>query len=888
MASVIARHDWGATSLGPMDTWSGELRSLLRVLLTSRFSMWLGWGPDLAFFYNDAYRRDTLGMKHPWALGRPAREVWAEAWDELSPRIDHVMAEGLATWDEALELRLERGGYPEETYHTFSYSPIPADDGSVQGLLCVVTEETHRVVVGRRMATLRRLASDLSAHLSEDEMLAALGDGLQTNLRDLPFACVYLEDAPGTARLACTSGIAPGAAGAPGTLAGRDDAWPLPADGGALVLDDVERRFGDLPAGAWDRPPAHAVVVPLAGRAGEGPKGWFVAGLNPLRPVEQEYVGWVELLAGQIAASLATARAYEDERRRAEALAELDRAKTTFFSDISHELRTPLTLMSGPLQEAVDRPDLPADLREHLGFAHRGSGRLLKLVNTLLEFARIEAGRVEARFEPMDLAEFTGDIASAFRSGAQAMGLRMTVDCPPLPEPVYVDPEMWEKIVSNLLSNALKFTHAGEVRLRLELRDGHAVLRVRDTGIGIDEDHLPQLFQRFHRVRGAAGRTHEGSGIGLALVSELAQLHGGDASVTSEPGAGSEFTVRVPRGRAHIDEDHLADGPGRRDGATTRLFLQEVMSWTGQVEDSPEPPADTDNPLAAATGRILLADDNADMRAYLSRLLGARYRVDAVADGEQALRSVAADPPDLIVSDVMMPRVDGLELVRRLRADPATARVPVMLLSARAGEEASAEGLAAGADDYLLKPFTARELLARVGAHVALGRARREAEDRERAARERIEALQARTARDEQRLRLLATASTTCLWATDRGGVVREPSSSWEEFTGQATDAYLGPDRGWLDAFAAADRDRLVAWFTEEAAPVEAVARLRRGDGTGRRVRLNAVPVVLDDGSVAEWVASATDVEDELRLREEHERQHRELRVAQTQIAQAT
>ncbi|MFN8109380.1 MAG: response regulator [Thermoleophilia bacterium] len=888
VAEVIASRDWASTPLGPREDWPAELRSLLRVLLTSRFSMWLGWGPDLAFFYNDAYRRDTLGTKHPWALGRPAREVWAEAWDDLAPRIEQVMAEGRSTWDQALELRLERGDSPEETYHTFSYSPITGDDGAVLGLFCVVTEETHRVIGARRMATLRRLGGDLAMQLEEDEMLRALGGSLASNTRDLPFTCVYVSEADGVARLAGTSGITPGAPGAPEVIAGDAPAWPLPSGGGPLVVDDLRDRFGDLPTGEWDRPPSRAVVVPLVMRAGDPPLGWFVAGMNPLRPLDQEALGWVELVAGRIAGSLATVRAYAGERRRAEALAELDRAKTTFFSDISHELRTPLTLMSGPLQQATQRPELPDDLREQLGFAYRGSGRLLKLVNTLLEFARIEAGRVDARFEPIELAAFTEDIASAFRSGAETMGLRMTVACAPLGEPVFVDPEMWEKIVSNLLSNALKFTHEGEVHVALALEDADAVLRVRDTGIGIAPDDLPELFRRFHRVRGAEGRTHEGSGIGLALVSELAQLHGGRAGVRSRPGAGSEFEVRIPRGRAHIPDEHLAAAPAMRDGVTTQQFVQEVLSWADDPDPAPEfPGMPVADARAAASGRILVADDNADMRAYLTRLLGSHYEVRALANGHDVLRAAMDDPPDLIVSDVMMPRVDGLEMVRRLRANPRTARIPVMLLSARAGVEASEEGLDSGADDYLLKPFSARELLARVGAHMALGRARREAEDQERAARERIEDLQARTARDEQRLRLLATASTTCLWGTDAAGVVTEPSPSWEEFTGQATSEYLGPDRGWLDAFDGPDRERLTHWFTGPARPRDAVARLRHADGTHRRVRLHAVPVTAE-GAVGEWIASATDVEDELLLREEHERQHLELRVAQAQIAQAT
>ncbi|MBC8092741.1 MAG: PAS domain-containing protein, partial [Pseudonocardia sp.] len=199
MGRVMAAHDWAATSVGPPQDWPAELRNVVRIVLPSRFSMWLGWGPELAFFYNDAYQRDTLRSKHPWALGRPAREVWAEIWDDIGPRIHSVLETGEATWDEGLQLMLERSGYLEETYHTFSYSPLRAEDGRVAGFLCVVSEDTERVLGERRLRVLSELG-DISAvtEPTVDEACAAAVAVLRRGRADVPFAAVYLVEPDGS------------------------------------------------------------------------------------------------------------------------------------------------------------------------------------------------------------------------------------------------------------------------------------------------------------------------------------------------------------------------------------------------------------------------------------------------------------------------------------------------------------------------------------------------------------------------------------------------------------------------------------------------------------------------------------------------------------------
>jgi PAS domain S-box-containing protein len=460
------------------------------------------------------------------------------------------------------------------------------------------------------------------------------------------------------------------------------------------------------------------------------------------------------------------------EQRRVEVLAELDRAKTAFLSNVSHEFRTPLTLLLGPTADALaDRVSLlPPRQRERLEFIRRGGLRLHKLVNTLLDFSRIQAGHVQPMYAPTDIATLTADLASTFRSAVERAGLRLVVDCAPLgnlPQPVYLDRDMWEQIVLNLLSNALKFTFTGEitVTVRTTGRKGDGVeLEVRDTGSGIPDGELPHVFDRFYRVQNAHARTDEGTGIGLALVQELVRLHGGTVRVTSELGMGSAFTVTIPTGNAHLPSDRVARREYPSDARIQPVRLSDAALFAddalGSVFDTPgvtpapgplsttaaqnEYASDSQPSFDGASGQgvrqthaeahatptaratILVADDNADMRAYLVRLLSEHWDVRTATDGLSALDAARSHPPDLIVADVVMPGLDGFALIAALRDNPQTLAAPVILLSARAGDEATVEGLQAGADDYLIKPFSSRELLARVQTHLELARVRKE------------------------------------------------------------------------------------------------------------------------------------------------------------------
>ncbi|MER5873207.1 SpoIIE family protein phosphatase [Streptomyces sp. NPDC002044] len=744
----LALVDWAATPLGVPEDWPQSLRTTVSILLSSKFSMWMAWGPELTFFCNSAYRRDTLGRKYPWALGRPASEVWAEIWGDIGPRIDTVLSTGEATWDQALLLFVERSGYPEESYHTFSYSPLRDDDGDVVGMLCVVSEETERVIGERRMATLRDLGSDPSVVRTEREMLDFARLQLSRNPHDLPFTLTYLFQDDGSSGLSAATGIRKDHPAAAELLPpDSDSVWPTAAaargETTLVPLDGDGAVFADLPTGERAEGPLQALVVPLRQQGG-APYGFMVVGLNRYRDLDEGYRGFVELVAGHVATAVASARSYQAQQRRAEELAELDRAKTAFFSNISHEFRTPLTLIMGPVAELRDRlADADEGVREELEVIHRNGLRLGKLVNTLLDFSRIEAGRMQASYEPVDLAAVTGELASVFRSAVDKAGLDFRVDCSPLPEPVYIDRGMWEKVVLNLLSNALKFTFDGSIRVAVGTEDGAAVVSVDDTGIGVAAEEMPRLFERFHRIENARSRSNEGSGIGLALVRELVGLHGGEISASSAQGVGTRFTIRLPFGSAHLPADTVLPDPttgavtGQGASAAhtaTEPFVQEALRWLPGEPTAPVPAADGSVPDGSADGapagpelpaHVLVADDNADMREYLGRLLrGAGYQVSTVDDGRQAMGAIRAHAFDLVVSDVMMPHLDGLALVAALRADQRTASLPVLLLSARAGQEASIEGLQAGADDYLVKPFAAAELLARVRANIRLARLR--------------------------------------------------------------------------------------------------------------------------------------------------------------------
>ena len=718
MGALIRSFNWDATQLRDVSGWPQSLRTSVSICLSSRFPMVIFWGPELVLFYNDAHV-PMLGGKHPRSLGQPGLEAWAEVRDVVEPMLRAVMTTGEPTFSEDLMLPIVRSGRADESYFTFSYGPIRDESGGIGGVFCAVMETTERVIEGRRLRLLNALAEAARAKTPADACALVAAQTARFP-SDVPFALLYLlDEVAGVVRLAGAANIEPGTPEAPASIAlGYGATGTFEGAWAQHVAQLVESRAS-----------ARAeVLLPIERSGGGRPFGFIVAGLSPILRQSASYDRFHKLLSSSISQIVSDAAAYADERGRAEVLAELDRAKTAFFSNVSHEFRTPLTLLLGPTEEALADTDEPLGehQRERIELVHRNALRLGKLVNNLLDFASIEAGRIEAHYVAIDLATATRDLVSVFRSAIERAGLRVDVaGISDLPEPVYVDRDMWEKIVLNLVSNALKFTFEGSIAISLQQVDDDAELSIADTGIGIAPAEMPRLFERFHRIRGARARTHEGTGIGLALVQELARLHGGAVRATSVPGEGTTFFVRIKRGRAHLPAERI-DTPSSLSSTShgTAPFAEEVLRWL------PSDPRQSWPPLPAVLGprppgaspeprsRVLVADDNADMRDHLVRILSGRYDVEAVADGAEALRVAKRVRPDLVLADVMMPNMDGFELVRALRGETSTRDVPIMLLSARAGEEATTEGLETGADDYVVKPFSARELVARVDAQL--------------------------------------------------------------------------------------------------------------------------------------------------------------------------
>jgi signal transduction histidine kinase/FixJ family two-component response regulator len=763
MGERIRAFEWENTPLGPVEQWPQSLLTLVATSIRSRFPIVIWWDSHYyAMLYNDAYISFLGKTKHPGWLGRSGRECWKEIWPTIGPMLESVFETGQPTWSEDLLLVLDRNLPREEAYFTFSYSAIPGAADAVDGIFCACAETTERVIGERRLKTLRDLASSASQARSAEEACEKAASLLAYNTTDIPFALIYLLDRNRTvAHLVAHSGVSvPDLAETRTILLSSPPGmshWPfdqVAREATPVLVSPLPGEWGMLPAGPWPKPSNAALVLPMFAPGQNQVTGLLVVGVNPRRELDESYRDFFQMVAGHVATAVANARAYEEERRRAEALAELDRAKTLFFSNISHEFRTPLTLMLGPTEDLLtDDHALSAEQRDQVEILKRNTLRLLRLVNTLLDFSRIEAGRIEAVYEPVDLAALTADLASNFRSAIEKAGMILNVKCPSLEVPVYVDQQMWEKIVLNLLSNAFKYTLQGTITVAIEQKEMAVELSVQDTGVGIPAEELPHMFERFHRVRGTEGRTFEGTGIGLSLVHELVKLHGGTIRVESTRGQGSTFTVSLPLGMAHLPAERIADGRILSSAAVSAsTYVEEALQMLAGQEaasalltDMPLPAGGTFSISRSAgkgehvlTSRILFADDNADMRDYVSRLLRPRYEVQVAPDGRTALAMVREYQPDLVLADVMMPGMDGFELLQTLRSNQETSNMPVILLSARAGEEAQVEGLQAGADDYLIKPFSARELLARVGAHVEMARLRKEAEERIQAERQRL------------------------------------------------------------------------------------------------------------------------------------------------------
>lgn len=769
MGRRIREFDWEATELGKPQGWPQSLKTCIRIMLSSKQPIWIGWGTELLKFYNDAYI-DIVRGKHPHALGEPASVVWKDIWKDIEPLLSRAMERDEGTYVESRLLIMVRSGFPEETYYTFSYTPVLGADGRPAGIICYNTADTERILSERALKTMQQLDT-LGEKRREEEVFAQVGRALSANVLDFPFALLYrISDDGEQARLVATSGVTQVDAPLDGHIklaqAGEHYDQLVATIRQGRMTEAISRgHWKDLGKGGWDVSPKYVVYLPIHSASRKSPLALLAIGLNPYRKFDEAYRNFLQQIADRIALGLGNVMAYEEEQRRLRMLEELDKAKTLFFTNISHEFRTPLMLMLGPLEELLDHGAAGLSQADHtkVEVTHRNALRLLKLVNTLLDFSRMEGGRAQARFVKTDLAAYTQNLASNFRSIIEKAGVNFQVAVCSEPCEAYVDRQMWEKVVFNLLSNAFKYTWEGQITLELNRHERQFRLAVTDTGVGIPAEELPHMFERFHRVQNPSGRTYEGTGIGLSLTKELVNLHGGTITVESIEGAGSRFTVTIPRGNAHLEASQVYEEDEDITETISDFYVREAETLL-----VPSPSSDDATSMESGYRKewVLIADDNADMRQHIQSLLGNQYRTLTATNGVEALELIRKHRPALVLSDIMMPEMDGIALLKAVKADSFTAHIPVILITARAGEESRIEGIEIGADDYIVKPFSSRELIVRAQAQIRMS-----------SARNKIEA-------SERQFRTLTETLPQLIWMTDAQGKQIFASGRWMEYTG--------------------------------------------------------------------------------------------------------
>ncbi|BBF99438.1 PAS domain S-box-containing protein [Pseudonocardia autotrophica] len=844
--TLLETIDWSSTPLGPRPDWDRELEDSIRFMLESRQALVVWWGPELVLFYNDVFA-ERSGLRHPSAFGRPMREGWPEITDHLADELVELLAggrEGIYRADD--KIVLNRWGHPEASWWNYSATPVRGPDGEVRGLITLITEVTGSVVASRRMAVLAALGEVVrdspTMDVAVERLQAVLGDAVED------IACAVVAVAGPEPRTLTTVRVT-----AP------PEGW-LPTDEGPDAGAAVE-FVTVAPVPGADGPVTD--VARSVMHTPDGGTGIAVAiGVPPLLPLDESQRAFLRLVAGHVGTVLVAALARDRERDRREDISSAEHTRADYYAGLGDEFRDPLTLVLGPLERLRDHTD--PTVRAQIDIAQRNAQRMLKLVDGLLDASALHSGKQEGMFAPTELGTTTAQLVAAFAPVMERAGLELTLDSPPTGRPAWVDRDAWEKIVLNLLSNSLKYTVEGGVRVELGQDGEQVVLTVADTGAGIPDDEIDTVFERRRRPGRARGRTSEGSGLGLPLIRQLVRLHGGSIAVDSSPGVGSTFTVRVPLGFAHLAQDRLVRS---RTGArsTPRLagpYVAEALRWLpdppdGVCPDGTVPARGRSVDASVIDGldlehrdRVLVVDDDREMRGYLRDLLAERWTVQVVADGAAALDAARTDPPDLVVADAALPASGGIELLRALRSDPRTVGVPVVLLSSRAGEEAAVEGFAAGADDYLVRPFSARELLARVTNHLQLGRVRRAA---------------------ELQFRAMADSTPALIWVDDPGGHRLFVNRGWLDFTGVDDPAdELGP--AWRRRIHPDDRERYRS-VTEAAArahaPFEVEYRLLDRTERYRWVLDRGAPV-RDGERSAGYVGGCLDIDVQHREQRRH------------------
>jgi signal transduction histidine kinase/ActR/RegA family two-component response regulator len=737
-------HDWAATPLGPAEKWPQALKMALHILLTSKFEMWVGWGDQVHFFYNDAYL-PTLGHKDAHALGTPLREVWPEIWLDIRARIQTVYQQGTATWDQSLLLILQRNHYQEETYHSFSYSPLMDDSGKIQGLFCAVTEDTGRVINERRLALLRSVASAMTGSQDRGSIFSNLQGALSRQPRDLPFSLTMVLDAEGVPRLTCCSGFDE-----------QDDAaieqlielekqhWnnPRPERPDCLVLHDLKMITASLPRGAWDQCPTLMAMVPLKGADPHQLNGFMLIGLNPYRPYDQDYLSFIELIAGQVASSLTRVDVYEAEHRRAEALADALQMRQT-AADLLHEANQRLSAeveqrnqaLSQALaqleSEAIERETIQEALRQSQkmealgqltgGIAHDFNNLLTGIIGSLEMI-----GRRSASGKPFDAQRYI-DAATQSANRAATLTHRLLAFSrrqPLIPRPTDVNQLMlsMEEILRRSLNENIRMHLFAHDDLWQTLCDPHQlesallnlVINARDAmpdggqlTIDISNAILTHdaIARRVDAVPGdyvciciqdtGMGMTADvlehafepfyttkplgqGTGLGLSMVYGFVRQSGGYIRIDSSEGQGAQVRLYLPR----HDHTHLQETP----------LAAEIGSNT-------------------ATGlTVLVVEDEQTVRDLVLEVLQDFACVTLQApDGLAGLAILeSGQAVDLLISDIGLPGMNGRQLAKAARIQRPD--LPILLMTGYAENAAQSGGFLEQGMQMLTKPFTLAEL----------------------------------------------------------------------------------------------------------------------------------------------------------------------------------
>jgi len=697
MGALMRSLDWSKTLLGPVSSWPQSLRTAVSILLASRFPMLIHWGPELVQFYNDGFRPILGDLKHPGALGQPAYPWWTEIWDVLTPMFERVLS-GEGTWYENQLILPNRNGYIEETYFTFSHSPIRDESGQVVGIFQAVTETTERVLDERRLRTLHDLGINTATAQVTQEACRIATETLSQNAADIPFALLYLlDESRRQAHLAGTTGLEPDTPASPRVIdlsaEDKPGSWPLARvarTGQTVQVDNLVAQFGALPGGPWPESPFVALVLPVAQPGVTLPTGLLVVGISPRRALNDTYSRFLSLVAGQIATAVANTRALEMERKRAEALAELDRAKSQFLANMSHELRTPLNGILGYAQILKKGKTITDQQKNGLNIIHQCGEHLLNLINDVLDISKIEARKMELYAKNFHFPEFLEAIAEICRIRAEQKGIELIYETlTPIPKAVRADEKRLRQVLINLLGNAVKFTEQGYITFKVGYHQEKFRFQVEDTGIGIAQEKLEEIFLPFQQA-GEKIRETEGTGLGLTISRELAELMGGELKVESTLGKGSVFWLD--------------------------LDLPEV-EWIDVADIS-------ENNIIGFKGlkrKILVVDDKWANRSVLVNMLEPLgFEVLEATDGLDGLNKAHQFQPDIILMDLVMPVMDGFEATRRLRMMPELEGVVVIAISASVFDFDHQQSRKVGCDGFLPKPVREADLLEKVRVHLGL------------------------------------------------------------------------------------------------------------------------------------------------------------------------